>query len=167
MTVQGLRRTMRGMRRKEPTTDTPCLNRARGRNLRVALVVPAVGCQRVVGKKHGGASGRSGFRCGIGCGFCGDVDSPVDVIEADGEPTTGSELDHPAGDSRRNRLAALVVTDVSLCAADTYGKGGLGKAEAIPDGLDSVHKRDTSAARMPCQYRRYFVKAAPLLRIQK
>lgn len=108
----------------------------------------------------------TGLGCdAAGCGFCRDVDAAVDVIEADVEPMASSEIDHPACNSRRDRLTALVVTDVSLCAADTHGKGGLGKAETVPNGLDSVHIENTSGARICCQYRRYFEEAAPLLKI--
>lgn len=61
------------MRRKKPTTDTYCLSRAQG-GMRVALFVPAVGCQRVVGGKHG--SGRGFFGLCRDPGFLGfTVDS--------------------------------------------------------------------------------------------
>ena len=37
---------------KSPHTGKPCLSCAAGRTLRLALGLPAVGCQRVVGGKH-------------------------------------------------------------------------------------------------------------------
>lgn len=90
----------------------------------------------------------SGLPCGgglgcdaAGCGFCGDVDAAIDVVEADFQTVPGREVDDPCGNRGRNRLATLVVPDVSLGTADPLGKGGLGKAEAVPNSLDGVHER--------------------------
>lgn len=91
--------------------------------------------------------------CGLGCdaagcGFCRDVDPSVDVVEPDLEASTRRKVNHTSGNRGRDGLPALVMAHVALGAADTLGKGGLGEAEAVPDGLDCIHGLDTSAARI-------------------
>jgi len=56
------------MRIKNAHHDRTCLSCAAGRALRLALGLPAVGCQRVVGGKHSGALDAKEFVNGIRLG---------------------------------------------------------------------------------------------------
>lgn len=79
---------------------------------------------------------------------------PVHMVVADPQTFLGCDLYQSLRDVRRDGLAALVVTNVSLCAPEGVCQGLLGQLEAFSDGSDRIHEQHSSGATFCCQYLR-------------
>lgn len=63
----------------------------------------------------------------------------VQLVHRQDQSTLCGEGDHTLCRIRRQRLAALIVEDVPLRAADASTQGKLGQAQAFADGFDRAH----------------------------
>lgn len=114
------------------------------------------------GPGHGSALGGGGLSGNDGRQLGG----AIHMIEGDVQALGRAEVNNLACHVGRQGLTALVVADVSLSATDAIGHRLLCDAETFSDGLEVVHAANSSAARMHCQYRRYFAAVTVALIIR-
>lgn len=86
--------------------------------------------------------------------FLGQGLQAVDLPHGQWQTTAGREVDNALGHVGRQRLAALIVEDVSLRAADATTQGLLRQAQRQADFFDMVHGRNISGTCISGQQRR-------------